>query len=349
MLHRILGILACDMAIDLGTANTQISVAGEGLVLNEPSVVAVEAGANRVVAGGRAVGHLARQMLGRAPASISVVRPLAAGVVTDFELCETMLRYFFAKVQRGAWSRGPRVLLTVPGSITPVEKRAVYNSAHRAGARQVYLVSEAIAAAIGARLPITEPVASMICDVGGGTTEVAVLSLGDMVAGASIRTGGDRMDQAIVEYLRRRHDLKIGLHAAEQLRIEVGCAVELTEELTADVRGVDASTGLPRRVPIHSNEVRAALAAPLDEIVDAIKQTIDHCSPDLAADLVDGGVVLTGGASLLRGMDEWLTERIGVPAIRAREPMTTVASGALTLLEHLDDWRQMLESSDDDV
>jgi len=349
MLHRILGLLACDMAIDLGTANTQICVSGEGLVLNEPSVVAVEAGANRVVSGGRAVGHLARQMLGRAPASISVVRPLSSGVVTDFELCETMLRYFFAKVQRGGWSRGPRVLLTVPGSITPVEKRAVYNSAHRAGARQVYLVSEAIAAAVGAGLPIKEPVASMICDVGGGTTEVAVLSLGDMVAGASIRAGGDRMDQAIVEFLRRHHGLKVGLHAAEQLRIEIGSAGELAEELTADVRGVDASTGLPRRAAITSAEVRAALATPLDEIVDAIKQTIDHCTPDLAADLVDGGLVLTGGASLLRGMDDWLAERIGVPAIRARDPMTMAATGALALLEHLDDWRRMLESSDDDV
>ncbi len=349
MLERLFGMLGSDLALDLGTANTLIGVAGEGVVLDEPSVVAVEEGTTRIVAGGRAVGHLAKQMLGRTPGSISVVRPLSAGVITDFELCEAMLRYFFAKAQRGAWSRGPRVLVAVPGSITPVEKRAVYNSAHRAGARQVYLVGEAIAAALGAGLPINEPVASMICAIGGGTTEVAVLSLGDVVASASVRVGGDRMDQAILDYLRRRHDLKIGLATAEQLRIDVGSAAPLKDELSAEVRGLDATTGLPRRAMITSAELREALAGPLDDIVDALKTTLDGCSPDLAADLVDSGLVLTGGAAQLRNFDALLAERIGLPVRIAAGAQATVTQGMLVLLEHLSQWQQMLESSDDDV
>jgi rod shape-determining protein MreB and related proteins len=349
MLERFFGLLGSDLALDLGTANTLVAVAGEGLVLDEPSVVAVEEGTTRVVAGGRAVGHLARQMLGRTPGSISVVRPLSAGVITDFELCEAMLRTFFAKAQRGAWSRGPRVLVAVPGSITPVEKRAVYNSAHRAGARQVFLVGQAIAAAVGAGLPITEPLASMICDVGGGTTEVAVLSLGDVVASASVRVGGDRMDQAILDYLRRRHNLRIGLAAAEQLRIDIGSAAPLAQELSAEVRGADATTGLPRRAAVTSAEVREALAAPLDEILDAIRATLDGCTPDLAADLVDNGLVVTGGAALLRQFDVLLAQRIGLPVRITPAATTTVITGMLTLLEHLSDWQRMVESSDDDV
>ncbi|HEY1599021.1 MAG TPA: rod shape-determining protein [Pirellulales bacterium] len=349
MLERLFGLLGSDLAIDLGTANTLIGVAGEGLIVDEPSVVAVEEGTTRVVAGGRAVGHLAKQMLGRTPGSITVVRPLSAGVITDFELCEAMLRYFLNKAQRGAWSRGPRVLVAVPGSITPVEKRAVYNSAHRAGARQVFLVSEAICAAVGVGLPITEPVASMICDVGGGTTEVAVLSLGDVVASTSVRVGGDRMDQAILDHLRRHHNLRIGVATAEQLRIEIGSAAPLADELLTEVRGVDATTGLPRREELSSVEMREALAGPLADIIDALKATLDGCSPDLASDLVEHGVVLSGGAALLRQFDVLVQQRIGLPARVAPEPLTTVASGMLTLLEHLPQWQQMLESSDDDV
>jgi rod shape-determining protein MreB len=349
MLERFFGLLGADLAVDLGTANTQVGVAGEGLVVDEPSVVAVEDGTTHIVAGGRAVGHLAKQMQGRTPGSIAVVRPLSSGVITDFELCEAMLRYFLNKAQRGAWSRGPRVLVAVPSSITPVEKRAVYNSAHRAGARQVFLVSQAIAAAVGACLPITEPMASMVCDVGGGTTEVAVLSLGDVVASASVRVGGDRMDQAIVDYLRRRHDLKIGLATAEAARIEIGSAVELDEELSTFVRGVDTGTGLPRRQALTSHEVRNALAQPLDEIVEAIKTTLDGCSPDLAADLVDHGMVLTGGAALVRRLDVFLERRIGLPVRPAPDPLTTVATGMLTLVEGLSQWQRMLQSSDDDV
>ncbi|HEY4309059.1 MAG TPA: rod shape-determining protein [Pirellulales bacterium] len=349
MLERFFGLLGSDLAIDLGTANTLVGVAGEGVVLDEPSVVAVEEGTTRVVAGGRAVGHLAKQMLGRTPGSINVVRPLSAGVITDFELCEAMLRYFFRKAQRGAWSRGPRVLVAVPGSITPVEKRAVYNSAHRAGARQVFLVSEAIAAAVGAGLPITEPVASMICDIGGGTTEVAVLSLGDVVASTSVRVGGDRMDQAIIDYLRRRHNLRIGLATAEQLRIDIGSAAPLAKELSTEVRGVDATTGLPRRAGLTSVELREALTAPLDDILDAIKTTLDGCSPDLAADLVDNGITVCGGAALLRQFEALIAERIGLPARVLPEARTIVATGMLTLLEDLSEWQRMLQSSDDDV
>jgi rod shape-determining protein MreB len=349
MLQQVLGLFSADLAIDLGTANTLIGVVGEGLVLNEPSVVAVQQGTNRILSSGCAVGHLAKQMQGRTPDSISVVRPLRDGVITDFELCEAMLRYFLRKVQRQAWGLRPRVLVGVPGCITPVEKRALYNSAQRAGARQVFVLQEAKAAAIGVGLPISEPVASMICDIGGGTTEVAVLSLADVVAGRSIRVGGDAMDQAIVDYLRRHYSLRIGLPTAERLRIDIGSAYPLEQELVDEVRGIDTVSGLPRKATITSEEVREALADPLDAVIDAIKSTVEECSPDLAADLVDHGVVLAGGASLLRGMDRFVTEHSGLPARVSPDALTAVAKGALVCLEHLAEWRGTLESSDDDL
>jgi len=349
MLNRLLGFLSFDLAVDLGTANTLISVAGEGLVLDEPSVVAVEQRSGRILSGGCAVGHLAKQMLGRTGASISVVRPLSRGVITDFELCEAMLRYFLSKAQRSGLRLKPRVLVAVPGCITPVEKRAVFNSTHRAGARQVFLLGEAKAAAIGAGLPIAEPVASMVCDVGGGTTEVAVLSLADVVAGRSIRVGGDAMDQAIVDYLRRHYSLRIGLPAAEQLRIDTGSAYPLEAERVQEVRGVDAPSGLPRRATVTSEEIRQALGDPLEAILEAIKATLDGCSPELAADLVDSGMVLCGGGGLLRGLDRFITEQTGLPVRLAAEPLAAVARGALICLENLDRWRPTLASSDDDV
>jgi rod shape-determining protein MreB len=347
MLHRFRGLLGSDLAIDLGTANTLVSVVGEGLVLNEPSVVAVEEGTHRVLSGGCAVGHLARQLLGRAPQSISVVRPLSAGVITDFELCEAMLRYFIRKAQRSGWRLKPRVLVAVPGCITPVEKRAVYNSAERAGARQVFLVSEAIAAAVGAGLPIAEPVASMVCDIGGGTTDVAVLSLGDVVASQSVRVGGDAMDRAIVDYLKRHYSLRVGIQAAEQLRIDCGSAYPLEQERVEEVRGVDVVSGLPRKAAVTSEEVREALAQPLAEIVHAIKQTLDDCSADLAADLVDDGIVLAGGGALLSGIERFLSEETGLPARVIADPLGAVARGTLICLSHLKKWRGTLESSDD--
>lgn len=349
MLKKLFGYLSSDLAVDLGTANTLVGVAGEGLVLDEPSVVAVHQQTNRILSGGCAVGRLAKQMLGRTPESINVVRPLRNGVITDFELCEAMLRYFFAKAQRSGLRLKPRVLVAVPGCITPVEKRAVFNSAHRAGARQVFLLEEAKAAAIGAGLPVAEPVANMVCDIGGGTTEVAVLSLADVVAGKSIRTGGDSMDRSIVDYLRRHFSLRIGPAAAERLRISIGSAYPLEEELVQEVRGLDTVSGLPRAATVTSEEVREALGDPLEEIVEAVKETLDGLSPDLGADLMDQGVVLCGGGALLRRIDQYIAEQTGLPVRVTAEPLTAVATGTLICMEHLDQWRLALDSSDDDV
>ncbi|MHB1037038.1 MAG: rod shape-determining protein MreB [Pirellulales bacterium] len=349
MLPRFLSLFSSDLAVDLGTANTLVGIAGEGLVVNEPSVVAVEQGTRRILSGGCAVGHLARQMEGRTPDSISVVRPMRDGVVADFHLCEAMLRYFLRKAQRSAWRRAGRVLIAIPGGITPVEKQAVFNSAHRAGARQVLLLSQAKAAALGVGLPVTEPVASMVCDIGGGTTEVAVMSMADIVSGDSIRVGGDKMDQAVADYLRRHYSLRIGLATAERLRIELGSAYPLEQELADEVRGVDIASGLPRKATVTSEEVRASLEEPLAAIVEAIQGTLDRCSPDLAADLVDNGLVLAGGGSLLRGLDQFVGQRTGLPARVAPEPLLAVAKGALICLEHLAQWRGALEASDDDV
>ena len=347
MLNRLRGLLGADLAIDLGTANTLIGAAGEGLVLNEPSVVAVKEGTREILGGGCAVGRLAKQMLGRTPGSISVVRPLRDGVITDFELCEAMLRYFMRKSRPQRFAARPRVLVAAPASITPVEKRAIYNSALRAGARQVLLVSEAKAAAIGVGLPVAEPVASMICDIGGGTTEVAVLSMTDVVAAESIRVGGDAMDNAIADYLRRHYSLRIGLATAERLRIEIGSAYPLAEELVEEVRGVDAISGLPRKATITSEEIREALGEPLAKIVDAVKSVLDGCGPDLAADLVDNGLVLAGGGALTRGLDRFLAEQTGLPARVSPDALVAVAKGALICLEHLGEWHGTLESSDD--
>lgn len=349
MLRELLQHLRADLAVDLGTANTLISVVGEGFVLQEPSVVAVQQRTNRILSGGCAVGHLARQMLGRTPDSIAVVRPLADGVIADFELCEAMLRYFFRKVQTSAFQRKPRVLVGMPGCITPVEKRALLNSTLRAGARQVFLLEEAKAAALGAGLPIAEPVASMICDIGGGTTEVAVMSLGDLVASSSVRIAGDTMDQAIVDYLHRHYSLRIGLPAAERLKIDLGSATPLEQEQVAEIGGLDSISGLPRKALITSEEVRQALAEPLDAILDAIKSTLDRLTPDLAADVMDNGLVLCGGGALLGGLDRYLAEQIGLPVRVAPEPLATVAKGMLICMEHLDQWRPTLQSSDDDV
>jgi rod shape-determining protein MreB len=349
MLRRFLGLLGSDLAIDLGTANTLVSVVGEGLVLNEPSVVAIEKGTHRVLSGGCAVGHLAKQIEGRTPQSISVVRPLAGGVIADFELCEAMLRYFIRKARRRGFRVRPRVLVAVPGCITPVEKRAVYNSTQRAGARAVLVMSEAKAAAIGAGLPVAEPVASMICDVGGGTTEVAVLSLGEIVASRSVRVAGDAMDQAIVDYVRRHYSLRVGTGSAERLRIDIGSAAPLDDELSDEVRGVDAISGLPRKATVTSEEVREALGSPLLQIIEAIRATLDDCGTDLASDLVDNGLVLAGGGALLRGLDRFLSGQTGLPTRVCANPLTAVARGTHICLEHFDRWRGAMQSSDEDV
>jgi rod shape-determining protein MreB len=286
-------------------------------------------------------------MCGRTPDSISVVRPLSAGVITDFHLCEAMLRYFLAKARPLRWGLRPRLLVAAAGCLTPVEKRAIFTSAHRAGAGQVLLLRVAHAAALGVGLPIAEPVANMVIDIGAGATEAAVLSLGDVVASQSTRTGGDAMDLAIIDWLRRAHGLRIGLSTAEQLRIQIGSAWPSGDEQSEEVRGLDVTTGMPRRLEINSAGVQSALAEPLAKILETARATLDQCSPDLVSDLVDRGIVLCGGGALLRGLDRWLSHRIGIPARVAPDATTAVVQGTLTCLEHLDQWRELVESSDE--
>lgn len=349
MLNRLRRWLCPDLAIDLGTANTLVAVQGRGIVLDEPSVVALQKGSRKVLGRGTAVGKLAKQMLGKTPDSITAVRPLQDGVITDFELCEAMLRYFIQKAIRKSGGLRPRVVIAVPGSITPVEKRAVFNSAERAGAGQVYLIPESKAAGIGAGLPIAEPMASMVCDIGGGTTDVAIFSLADTVAARSIRIAGDEMDEAIVEYLKQNYSLRIGNQTAEQLKMEIGSAAPLDQELTAEVRGRDTISGVPRKAIVTSEEIREALREPVAAILNCVKSVIEQCDPELVADLVDNGIVLTGGGALLRGLDVHMTEQLNVPARVDSDPLTTVARGTAICLDHLGQWRESLDNGEGDV
>ena len=349
MFHRMRKWLCPDLAIDLGTANTLVAMHGEGVVLNEPSVVALQKGTRRVLGKGTAVGKLAKQMLGRTPDSITAVRPLQDGVITDFELCEAMLRYFIQKAARQSYGLRPRVVIAVPGGITPVEKRAVFNSAERAGAGRVYLLDESKAAGIGAGLPIAEPMASMVCDIGGGTTEVAIFSLADIVVGRSIRVAGDEFDEAIVEYMKQHFSLRIGTQTAERIKIEIGSAYPLDHELTSEVRGLDTISGVPRKAMATSEEIREALREPLDAILNCIKNVTEQCKPELVADIVDTGLVLTGGGALLRGIDAFLNEQLGIPVRVAENPLVTVARGTAICLEHLTQWRDSLDSGDSDL
>lgn len=348
MLHRLRQWICPDLAIDLGTANTLVAIQGAGVVVDEPSVLALEKGTRRVLGRGTAVGKLAKQMLGRTPDSITAVRPLQDGVITDFELCEAMLEYFIRKSSPRRLLR-PRVVIAVPGSITQVEKRAVFNSAERAGAGRVYLIDESKAAGIGAGLPISEPMASMVCDIGGGTTEIAILSLAETVVSRSIRIGGDEMDEAIVEYMKQHFSLRIGTQAAEAIKIEIGSAFPLDQELTSEVRGVDSISGVPRKAVVTSEEIREALREPLEAILGAVRNVIEQCKPELAADIVDTGLVLTGGGALLRGSDRLMNEQLGVPVRVADEPLTTVARGTAICLEHLSQWRDSLEDGNGDL
>ncbi|MBN1394114.1 MAG: rod shape-determining protein [Pirellulales bacterium] len=349
MLEKLLNHFRSDLAVDLGTANTAIYLVGEGLVLNEPSVVAVGREGGKILSGGCAVGHLAKQMEGRTPERIEVVRPLRDGVVADFELCEAMLHYFFRKSRRPGKRLRPRVLLGVPGCITPVEKRAAFNSVLRAGAGRVWIMTKAQAAAIGVGLPIAEPTASMVCRIGGGTTEAAVMSLADSVAAESIRTGGDAMDRAIVDYFRRQYALRIGPATAERLKIDVGSAYPPEEERSVELSGMDAVSGLPRRTTITSEEVRRALADPLQAIIEAITSTLDRCGPELASDLMQNGLVLCGGGALLRRIDRFIGERTGLPVRLAAEPLTAVAKGLAVCMEDFRRWRGWMRSSEEDV
>ena len=346
ILDTILGWFSMDMGIDLGTCNTLVCVRDKGIILNEPSVVAVRKGTNVVLNNGEAVGLVAREMLGKTPGSITAIRPLKDGVISDFEITEAMLSYFIRKVHgRGGLVR-PRVVIAVPSGITAVERRAVIDSAERAGARRVYLVDEPMAAGIGAGLPITEPTASMIVDIGGGTTEVAILSLADLATSDSIRTAGDDMDEAIVNHLKRTYNLLIGDPRAEKIKIQIGSVSPLQEELTMEIAGRDTISGLPRKIIITSEEIREALREPIASIIDAVTGTLERAEPELAADLIDNGIHICGGGSLLRGMDRVLSNATGLTVHQVEDPLSCVARGTAVYLENLETWKDTMEHSE---
>ncbi len=340
------GFFSMDMGIDLGTCSTLVCVRDKGIVLNEPSVVAVRKGTNIVLNDGQAVGLVAREMLGKTPGSISAIRPLKEGVISDFEVTEAMLSYFIRKAHGGSGFIRPRVVIGVPSGITDVERQAVISTAERAGARKVYLVVEPMAAGIGAGLPITDPTASMIVDIGGGTTEVAIMSLADIAACQSIRVGGDKMDDAVVSHLKRTYNLLVGEARAEKVKIQIGSAVPLQEELTMEVAGRDTISGMPRKIVITSEEIRQALRDPVAAIIEAVSSTLERAEPELAADLIDNGIHICGGGSLLRGMDTALANATGLKVQQVEDPLTAVARGTSIYLENLDLWKDTMENSE---
>ena len=323
LINYILGLFSNDMGIDLGTATTLVYIKGEGVVLCEPSVVAIEKDTNVVIA----VGEEAKKMLGRTPGSIVAIRPMKDGVISDFEITEAMLKYFIRKVHKRRVLVRPAMVIAIPSGITEVEKRAVKDSAERAGARSVELIEEPKAAALGVGLPVEEAAGNMIVDIGGGTTEFAVISLGGIVYAKSIRIAGDEMDMAIIEYLKKTYNLMIGERTAEEIKIRIGSAYPLEEEMTMDVRGRDLISGLPKNVSVTSVEIRESLQEPVQAIVDASKMTLEHTPPELAADLIDRGIVLAGGGSLLRGLDKRLAEETQLPVHIADDPLTAVVMG----------------------
>jgi rod shape-determining protein MreB len=339
-LDPILGWFSNDLAIDLGTANTLVYVKGKGIVLSEPSVVAVrksERGSNRVLA----VGREAKMMLGRTPGNIVAIRPMKDGVIADFEITEAMLRHFIRKVHnRRSWIR-PRIIICVPSGITPVEKRAVRESAESAGAREVYLIEEPMAAAIGAGLPITEPICNMVVDIGGGTSEVAVISLAGIVYSKSVRMGGDKMDEAILQYVKRTYNLLIGERTAEIVKTTIGNAYPGESE-SMDVKGRDLVTGIPKIISINSDEVRQAIQEQIDTIVAAVKTALEQTPPELAADIVDRGIYLTGGGALLKGLDELLKQETGLPIKIADDPLATVVLGSGRALDNLNILKEVM-------
>ncbi|MGE5508470.1 MAG: rod shape-determining protein [Chitinophagales bacterium] len=336
------GRLARDMGIDLGTANTLVYVKGKGIVLQEPSVVAIDRDSGEVLK----VGAEAKRMVGRTPGNIQAIRPMKDGVIADFDTTEKMLRYFIHKVQRGRGLFRPRVIVGVPSGVTEVEKRAVQDATLQAGAREAYLIEEPMAAAIGAGLPVQEPTGSMIVDIGGGTTEVAVISLGGIVSPRSIRIAGDEMDEAIVNHVRRSFNLMVGDRTAEDIKKEIGSAYPADDDDYAiEVRGRDLVTGLPKTVQITRREVREALTDPVNQIIDAVKQTLERTPPELAADIMDKGIVLAGGGALLRGLDRRIQEETGMPVHIADDPLTCVARGTGEACDHFDVLRRVLISS----
>ncbi len=333
LIDKLLSLVSNDIGIDLGTANTLVYVKGQGVVLCEPSVVAIERGTNRVVA----VGEEAKRMLGRTPGNIIAVRPMKDGVIADFEMTEAMLRYFIRRVHKKNSMISPRVVVAVPSGITEVEKRAVKDSAERAGARSpVYLVEEPIAAAIGVGLPIQEPCGNMIIDIGGGTTEMAVISLAGIVFAKSIRIGGDEFDEAVIQHLKRNYNLMIGERTAEEIKIRIGSAYPLEEEMTLEVKGRDILAGLPKTITVTSEEIREALSETVASILDAIRIALERTPPEISADLIDRGLILAGGGALLRGLDKIIAEETGLPVRIAEDPLTAVALGTGRYLSDID-------------
>jgi len=339
-LDQVMGVFANDVAIDLGTANTLVYLRGKGIVLNEPSVVAVDRTTNKVIA----VGKEAKSMLGRTPDEIHAVRPLKDGVIADFEKTEDLLREFIQKaLRRRTWVR-PRIIICVPSGITEVEKRAVQDSAQHAGAREVLLVPEPIAAAIGVGLPVGKPSGNMIIDIGGGTTEIAVMALNSIVNQQSIRVGGDEMDEAIVQYVKKAYNLLIGEQTAEMIKIKIGSAFRLEQEEEMEIKGRDLVAGIPKTMKISSVEVREALSEPLQQIVDALMQSLEKTPPELASDIVDRGIVMTGGGSLLRGIDMLLREATNLPITVAEDPLSCVVLGTGKILDDPTQYEKVLMS-----
>ena len=330
-LDPLLGLFSSDMAIDLGTANTLVYVKGKGIVLTEPSVVAIEKSNGKICA----VGEEAKRMLGRTPGSIVAIRPLKDGVIADFDVTESMLRHFIQKVHnRKKWVR-PQIVVAVPSGITEVEKRAVEDSATHAGARDVFLIEEPMAAAIGVDLPVTEPGGNMIVDIGGGTTEVAIISLAGIVFSRSVRVAGDEMDEAIIQYMRRKYNLLIGERTGEMIKVTIGSAVTLDPPLTMEVKGRDMVAGLPKTITVNSEEIREALAEPISTIIEAVRVALESSPPELSADLVDRGIVLAGGGALLRGIDKLLADETGLPVHVCDDPLSAVAHGTGKALEQI--------------
>jgi rod shape-determining protein MreB and related proteins len=327
-----------DMAVDLGTANTLVYVRGRGVLVDEPSVVAVNEKTGALVA----VGHDAKQMVGRTPEDITVIRPLQDGVIADFEATEQMLRHFISRVHRRRYLAKPRMVICVPSGITAVEQRAVKEAGYQAGARRVYIIEEPMAAAIGAGLPVHKPTGNMVVDIGGGTTEVAVISLGGIVTSMSVRTAGDALDRAITTWMKKEHALLLGEATAEEVKMTLGSAFPGALDRTAEIRGRDLVSGLPRTVTLTSADVRTALEEPLHAIIDAVRVTLDQTPPELAGDIMDRGIVLTGGGALLRGLDERLRHETGMPVHVADDPLTSVAHGAGRCVEEFEALQQVL-------
>ena len=344
MLSKLFGFLSADMAIDLGTANTLVYVKGKDIVLNEPSVVAmIEVKGKKQVL---AVGEEAKQMLGRTPGNIQAIRPLRDGVIADFEIAEDMIKYFIRKVHNRRSFASPLIVVCVPSGSTAVERRAIQESAEAAGARKVFLIEEPMAAAIGAGLPVTEPTGSMVVDIGGGTTEVAVLSLGGIVYARSVRVGGDKMNEAIIAYIRRHHNLLIGEGSAERIKEEIGsaCPPEEGDGRTMDVKGRDLMDGVPKELTLSERQIAESLAEPVSQIIEAVKVALEHTAPELAADIVDKGIVLTGGGALLTNMDYVLRYATGLPVSIADSPLQCVALGTGRALEEMKDLRHVLST-----